>query len=74
MYSYIHRTYTEHIVALQWLYSGSTVALHRTIIGIKLNSRRMHLLLHLISYSFAPLIDKLTYWLIDKLCLSLHFT
>jgi len=61
-------------VALQWLYSGSTVALHRTIIGIKLNSRRIHLLLHLISYSFAPLIDKLTYWLIDKLCLSLHFT
>ncbi|MGK7650649.1 hypothetical protein ACSQ7D_11735 [Capnocytophaga sp. G1920] len=40
MYSYIHRTYTEHIVALQWLYSGSTVGLQWVYSGSTPNNNR----------------------------------
>ncbi|EKY07016.1 hypothetical protein HMPREF9078_01317 [Capnocytophaga sp. oral taxon 380 str. F0488] len=37
--------YSGSTVALQWVYSGSTVGLHRTINSLKPESRWAHLLI-----------------------------
>ncbi|MGK7648602.1 hypothetical protein ACSQ7D_01110 [Capnocytophaga sp. G1920] len=40
-YYYLYRSYIESSVGLQWLYSGSTVALHRTLNGVIANITEM---------------------------------